>query len=334
MHLIRTFLWLILIGAIKIASCNATITTPPKTQIHSTNSLSTDSIIPRLIDQKQVATPLLKKLLSLYGIQAETFDEIVEETQKQWIAVRQGTGGIERRDLIDTAEQTALREETLKIIKELGLLEEKLPTLNHYTYGVCLGAFLEGARNRLALLIESWKKGIQFDWLIFLGSDRQLRSGIGENEEWKIVSDQNHAPYLFHQDWDADPLNFKYETESDMLKLIWNQADVPVDMKEHLEGHIVFVEAKGKDGKRASTLDTFQTWLIQHEPLPGSVIAASSPHISNYQHLVGIRILGPDFPLDTISSKGRLQDIKISVVLDTIAKCLYEYKLILAGIRA
>lgn len=277
-----------------------------------------------LIDQQQQPTSLLKQLLLLYGISANTLDEIVTETQRHWIAVQQGAGGIERRDLIDNPAQQALREQTINLAVQLALFEARNPTFNHYPYAICLGAFLEGARARFALLLDMWKNGIRFDSLIFLGSDRPLRSKKGENEELTILCDQAQAPYAFKPGWLRPNPEARYETESDMLKLIWEQADVPQDMLDQLQGKVVFIEARSVRGKRPATGDCFREWLKNENPQPGRVLAASSPLLSNYQHLVGLNALGPDYPLETICRAGNPSEAKVTVILDTIAKCLYE----------
>jgi hypothetical protein len=164
---------------------------------------------------------------------------------------------------------------------------------------------LEEARARLNELILSWNHGVRFDCLIFLGGCRELRKTSGDCEEWDV------------------PVGTAYETERDMLELLWNQTDVPPDMREHLADRVVFLNTPHVDGMRASTKDTYKYWLSTYHPIPGTVLASSGPLIRCYQHLVGLNALGPEFFLDTISRRFS-SEAKVCIILDTIAKCLYE----------
>lgn len=321
---VKILTWLFLFSFVKLLAANAHAPT-----FSFQSPVISSNIASRFISKDEKATPLLRELLLLYNIQAETLDEIVVETQIRWIAIRQGTGGLERRDIVDTPAQTALRDKTFYIAKKLGLFEKSKPHFNHYTYSICLGAFLESARGRLALLIDAWKQGIRFDWLIFLGSDRPLRSREGENEEFAIFCNPDKSLLAFRPDWVAPILNdTAYKTEYDMLKLIWDQTDVPQDMREHLRDKVVFINAKSTlPGKRASTADSYAEWLSQYHPQPGLILAASSPLVGYYQHLVGNNVLGADYPLNTIHSAANPNNMRVSIILDTIAKCLYEIKI-------
>lgn len=125
-----------------------------------------------LIDENQHPTPALQELLLLTGIHCNTLKDCLRETQKQWIAVLQGRDGKERRDLTEPLKYAPIKNRVLEIIEDLGLFDNQLPLSKHYDNAVCLGAFMETARERLSYLVEAWKNGVRFDNLVFLGSDR------------------------------------------------------------------------------------------------------------------------------------------------------------------
>lgn len=277
-----------------------------------------------LIDENQQTTENLQSLLALDQLSAKTLKTAKEVTQENWIGVRQGLNGIERRDLNDSPARLAIKQQVIDIANRMNLLQEQKPLHLHYNYALCLGGFIEGVRMRLAVLAEAWKNGVRFDSLIFLGSDRLLRNKPGENEAIEILMDSNNGILPIREDWTLDLAQLNYATENDMHKLLWQQADLPKGMREHLEGRVVFIDARSEiPGKRACTGDTYTTWFRDHRPLPGTILAASSPLIWPYQHLVGIKCLGSDYPLDTISFALR-GNLKVSLLFDTLAKCLYE----------
>lgn len=106
--------------------------------------------------------------------------------------------------------------------------------------------------------------------------------------------------------------------------LIWEQADIPEDMRQHLEGHVLFVNTPPSEpGKRASTSDTYMYWKENYAP-SGSVLATSSPGIWCYQHLAGLNALGDTFQLETFAPElTNKHELQVIVILDTLAKCIY-----------
>ena len=256
-----------------------------------------------LITEENNATPLLEKLLILDDIQEKSLPDIVAKTQAKWIAVRQGAGGLERRDIYDGEKEQAIAEKVFEVCEGLGLFAPYYPERSHYQYALCLGAFLNTAQKRLEGLIALWERGVRFDVLVFLGGERCLI----ENEKRLL------------------PASCK--TEHDMLQALWQQklGEVPDSMQEKLVGRVHFVNAPRGFAARPSTADTYRYWLEQFQPEPGAVLAMSTIGLVPYQHLVGKNILGAPFELDTVCSEESLK-IKptVKVTLDTIVKCLRE----------
>lgn len=256
-----------------------------------------------LITEEANATPLLEKLLVLEGIQEKNLTDIVAKTQENWIVLRQGSGGIERCDLIDGEAELAIQEKVFDVSESLGLFSPYHPERSQYQYAVCLGAFLEAAKKRLEGLISLWNQGIRFDTLVFLGGERSLRE-----DEKRLI--------------DAS-----CQTEHDMLQCLWKGSfsQVPQSMKEHLDGHVHFVNTPRGKAARPSTADTYLYWLEQYQPQPGSVLAMSTIGLVPYQHLVGKNILGEALQLDTVCPEETMKNKpKVRVIFDTLAKCLKE----------
>lgn len=317
MYFLRFLFFLVFFGAWKIGAIAAS---SPLIFQHDT-SINSKDISTYLIDKQGHPTKPLKKLLILDDIHADDFPTILKETQSKWIAVRQGINGLERRDIQDTSSQLLLRQEVLHLARDLHLLDASLPESNHYDYACFLGAFLESSKARLKLLVECWKKGVRFDQLIFLGGDRPLRLNPGENETLDVFFASKDICPSFGS------LNeIIYETEYDMLKLLWEQYNIPMDMRSHLKEKVIFIHATAKEsGKRASTADSYRQWLNDYKPKPGTVLAISSPLVGAYQHLVGKNIMSSQFPVDTIYDEAKEENLKVSIILDTVAKCLYEF---------
>lgn len=276
-------------------------------------------------------TPPLIELLKLDGLYEEndTLADIVQKTQEKWVAVFQGRGNKERTDLQDTTEQQEVREKVEAIARSMGLFAQRKPALAHYDYGVCLGSFLDGVRMHLRQLVRAWEDGVRFDSLVFLTGERYLRKNPGQQDDLEKLKDQSQSPLPFKQGWNF-PESAKVETEYDMVKIIWDQIQLPKDMAEALEDKVVFVNAPRGSQERPSTKDTYELWLKEFNPPPGTVLAASYPMLWTYQQLAGENVLGRNYPLDTIAPAVTEKELDrhkhaiVSLVHDTVAKCLYE----------
>lgn len=271
----------------------------------------------------------LLKLDNLYDPN-DKLEQIVAKTQKAWVGCIQGQNNKERTDLKDTVQQQEIRQKVEAIVQELGLFDERKPALDEYTYGSCLGAFLDGVRMRLSYLIEEWKKGKRFDELVFFSGERTLRKEAGKEDDIEQLIHPKNSSLTIKAGWKM-PENAPYETEYDLCKLVWDQTKIPEDMRAALEGHVVFVNAPRPAGKeRPSTKDCYEIWIKEHKPRPGTMLAPSHPVIWTYQQLAGENILGEQYPLDTCAPaataemRKKYQEKIVSLVQDTAAKCLYE----------
>ena len=272
---------------------------------------------------------LLLQLDTLYDPN-DHLEEIVAKTQKAWVQTIQGQNNKERTDLQDTAEQEKKRLETEKIVQEIGLFNARTPALKHYQYAACLGGYVDGVRKGLAELIEAWQSGIRFDSLIFFTGERYLRKEPGREDSLERLCNPQSSALTIKAGWKM-PEDAPYETEYDMCKLIWDQTELPEDMRLALGDKVIFVNAARPVGReRPSTKDAYIAWVKEYNPAPGTVLAISHPLLWTYQQIAGENSLGPNYPLDTCAKAVSEQDRQrhqqriVSLVQDTAGKCLYE----------
>lgn len=276
-------------------------------------------------------TESLIEFLKLDGLYEENddFSTIVKKTQKHWIKTMRGREGKERTDLIDTSNMLEKQAQVIDLIKKMGILNEQAPLLKQYDYAACLGTFLDGVRRHLAYFVKTWESGIHFNNLIFFTGERVLRKEAQGVDSLENLLNPALSPFPFKPHWKI-PESAPYETEYDMIKLVWSQIQIPEDMEEALRDHVVFVNATKGIHHRPSTGDAYEFWLQEFQPEPGTVLAISYPILWSYQHLVGMNTLGPDYPLNTIGPEASLEDLTnskdflTSLTFDTIAKCLFE----------
>ena len=194
------------------------------------------------LKKSETVPPCLWPLLRAGGISGPlTWDQVLEATQKQWIATRHGLNGIERCDLVDTAQQLRMMPKIIDCLCQIGFFDASLPRRQKYCYGLCLGAFLPAVRARLFQLVEAWKKGVRFDSLIFLCGERpcakSLQSGV-----LAALCNPALSPLPFRTGWQPSQ-EALYEREIDMARLVWDQVEIPEEMRRALEGHVQFIDA-------------------------------------------------------------------------------------------
>lgn len=298
----------------------------PATHVELSGHFSESAVRQIFVSREGELRDAIVQLLKLDGMyeEGDSLQNAVSKTQGSWIAVRQGRGGKERADLVD--KDSSSTDQVITIAKEMGLFDAKLPTLSHYDYALWLGALLDGARFRIAELVKAWQAGVHFDTLVVLTGERDLRQDL---EGIERLCDPSTSPLPFKDRWKLSE-GARYQTECDMMRIVWEQVQLPEDMAKALEGKVIFVNTKKTNGLRPSTKDTYVHWLKEYQPRPGTVLAISSPGLWMYQQLVGENMLGHAFFLDTIAPATSSQyfitqrHALTSIVHDTIAKCLYE----------
>lgn len=267
-------------------------------------SLGATEVKSLFLTEEGKPTKALIELLSIDGLYdpQDTLTTIQKKTQEAWIAARYGADGIERCDLNDSPEQKKEKLKVIEAAKDLGIFNASSPSKTHYTYAIVLGGFREGILYRLKALINLWQQGTRFDSLYFLSGERPLRA-----------------------DKDGEAADCK--TEYDLCKHLWKTYEVPQEMREALDGKVFFVNAPRDDKVRPGTKEIYETWLKTYQPDPGSILACSHPLYWTYQQLSAQNVLGNKYPLETIAQSyayNKNEQNIVSLVHDTVAKCLYE----------
>jgi len=268
-----------------------------------------------ILNSNGTPTKNLLNLLTELKIEHDgTLAGIVNVTQKEWLR----PAGKERWEV--TGKYINQKDILLPLLTNLRLIGDIKPTQSFYDYALMLGAITTTSRQRLANLISQWQQGVRFKKLIFLAGQRPLNPEI-ESKEILLDKDNKHLP--FRKDWKFN--NNLPKTETEMMRLIFDQADLPEEMKKV---EVVFVDApmkKDAQGNfvRPTTPDTINEWL-KTNPLPGSCLAISNQPYVGYQNSTLKTILPPTFTVETIGKKVAIQTIKIPVILDALARWLYQ----------
>jgi len=266
-------------------------------------------------DQEGAVVRPLEELLELLEIEHDgTLDSVVGATQKEWLR----PAGKERWEVESRHEEK--REQIMPLLEQLGCVHELLPSQKNYMYGIVLGALVSRVRTRFAFLIEQWKKGVRFEELVFFGGQRPLHS---ELESAEILFDLNNKDLPFSPDWQLQGEIPK--TEAQMMRMVFDQADLPEDFKKQVRVTVVDAPMQKKsDGtlRRPNTNDTVQEWL-RTNPKPGTCLLSSNQPYAGRQHSVACTILPETFVVETIGAAAQ-NDLPIVIYLDTLARWLYQ----------
>lgn len=252
-----------------------------------------------ILNSEQKPSDLLLDILSLTHINHDgTLKNIVELTQKQQPIGFIRPLGKERWEIEDIHEDN--RVAILKTFEKMGVLDTLHPVDMHYDYGIVHGATLDRSQSRMLFLIELHNKGIKFDTIVVLSGKRVL------------TADEQKR------------LNYAAENEYEMVKIVWDQLDVPESLKQI---PITFVDSPmiQKDGiiSRPTTGDTIKTWL-KSNPMPGSALTISNQPFCEYQDSVTRTYLPRSFQIETVGPAADQDEIRISVLLDNLARWLYQ----------
>ena len=246
---------------------------------------------------KKVMNENFLKLLTKFNIEHDgTLEDIVKKTQAQWLR----KPGTERWEM----DNIVVDDEAEEIFKKLGFINMVIPKESQYDYCLVLGASAPRIKNRLDFLIKIWDEGVRFNRIFVLTGQRKLDS-IGDS-----------LPHLEFYETEIS-------TETDYIKFLVKKADFPQDLRDI----ICFIDTPTPRGKsRPSTDDTVKFWLEDHEPIPGSCLCISSQPFINYQDSVLKTFLLPlNFKVETVGFFDRSIFNK-SIVLDSIARFLYQEK--------
>jgi hypothetical protein len=259
----------------------------------------------------------LLQLLDLFEIdnQLTTIEQINAWAQKNLL--RQGERWEKQRN-----EFEKLKTEITPLLRDLGFIEATYPHFNEYQGAIIHGALLSRVRLRLHYLVKQWENGVRFTHLYFLSGERFLNKEY-ENKE-SLISDSSSLLKI-KKDW-KEPTQLP-QTEHEMTKLVWDQSDIPDDMRTQVTVHFINApmkkDVKTKKNIRPTTNDTVKEWLKTYPPI-GRYLAITNAPYTNRQDLV-IRTIAPDiYGFDTIGSKANQEEI--AIFLDELARLIFQTK--------
>lgn len=235
----------------------------------------------------------LKLLLQIMEVPHEgTLKSIVEATQKKWIR----PAGKERWEVEDTL-TASQRDAVMNFCAKKGFFKEIKPTYLNYDYAIVLGATVSRMEKRMAYLAKLADSGVQFKQVVLLSGARPL-------------------------DASAESIPEGCKTENDAMEFLWKAQPLSQQIPWKHFAHPMIAIAGGKM-RRPSTIDVFNLWL-QSSPAPGRSFFTSNQPYCFYQQAVAENIMPKTFVYETVGSAAEASSQNAAVMLDNIARCLYE----------
>lgn len=206
------------------------------------------------------------------------------------------------------------------LLNELGFIHAAHPRFKQYQGALVHGALFSTVRMRVHFLIEEWKQGVRFTDLYFLSGERPLDSDR-ENKE-AFLTDQT-SPLKIRKDWPG--IKEMPKTECEMMQMVWEQAEIPEEMREEVTTHFINAPMKKNPALshplRPNTQDTVEEWL-KASPLYGRYLAVSNGPYIPRQDLITKTISGKTFEIDTIGPETS-EKTTIAIILDEVARLIY-----------
>lgn len=250
------------------------------------------------IQERRIDPAALSELASALHIPQDA--DLIAETQKRWLR----KAGQERWELTELSKEE--REFVLDWAEKQGLFAAWKPAHMQYDKALILGATTSRMEMRLNYLKELWLQGVRFDEIIWLTGDRPLDKRV-------------------------DGLIDQCETESAAAHLLWEEADLPEEMRKL---HVVFLslpmKQEGESLKRPNTEDTIIAWL-KASPEPCAALFVSDQPFCGYQFAVVKTCLPQSFLFDLVGQgvDPTSHPAAAAITLDSIARWLYQEDLFL-----
>lgn len=237
----------------------------------------------------------LLKLLDMMEVEHEgTLASIVAETQKQWIR----PAGKERWQ-VDGDFSADTKAEIFPLASKLGFIEELKPAAKKYDYCLVLGATVGRMEKRINYLVKMWKDGVRFNQIVFFTGARPLDPAV-------------------------DRLTAVCKTETEAAHFLWDHAELPEGIRKMPVAFVDVPMISTTEGfRRPATGDTVSAWLAVN-PLPGTCVAISNQPYCLYQGAVLQTHLPEEFTCEVVGEGANLDCLNGRVLLDTIARWLYQ----------
>jgi hypothetical protein len=236
-----------------------------------------------------LAAALPDALLDRFDIPHNLSDqELVQITQQLWCQK-----GKERWEFEARFEER--HDELAPIFQEMGYLDRVAPKKTHYDYALVHGATLKTLELRVKYLETLIEQGLEVKQIVFLSGMRKLL------DVEKVAA---------HLAWESDLTHWVYDHSTLPRKIPVVFINAPEKL---VQGNLV----------RPTTGDTIFEWLKQ-TPEAGSCLAISNQPLVPYQDAVAKNSLPHGFTLETVGEETKYW--KVALVLDSIAKTVYEEK--------
>jgi hypothetical protein len=224
---------------------------------------------------------------------------ILAETQKRWLR----KAGQERWEIAELSSDQRLF--VLNWATVQGLFSPGKPGYVIYDKALILGATTSCMEIRLNYLRQLWEEGIRFNQIVWLTGDRPLDQRI-------------------------DCLTDRCSNESEAARVIWEEANLPEEMKNL---PVVFIavpmKKEGVNLKRPNTEDTIVGWL-QSAPEPCKALFVSNQPFCGYQFAVIKPSLPEDFLFDIVGPgvDPASHPAAAAIILDSLARWIYQEHLL------
>ena len=260
-----------------------------------------------LVDKEGKITPSLLSLFELLNIpHGGSLKEIAQSARANWWQLGERWNFKPR-----FPEKEAFIHD---LLQEMGCFSAITASQKEYEYAFVLGSLASNVRKRIGALLDEWNRGVRWNKIIFLTGDRLLHP---QKETFAVLTDAENKELPIRKNWvfcGSPP-----QTETEMMLLIWDQADLPKELRDL---PIIAIDAPPVSLRgRPTTETTISKWLKMN-PSPGSCIAFSSQPFVGYQHAIFATLLPSSFSIET-AGRGGGKEFPTSVLLDNIAKWLY-----------
>ena len=248
------------------------------------------------IKDHTIDSTALSELASGLGIPADA--DLIKETQKRWLR----KAGQERWEIAELSSEQ--KNFVLNWATNQNLYAAWKPAVKAYDKALILGATTSRMQLRLNYLKQLWNEGTRFDQIVWLTGDRPL-------------------------DPRADGLTDRCNNESEAAHILWEESDLPKEMKAL---PVVFIavpmKKEGSNVKRPNTEDTIVAWL-ESAPKACKALFVSDQPFCGYQFLVIQGALPKEFLFDVVgqSADPKSHPSSAAITLDTIARCIYQENL-------
>jgi len=249
------------------------------------------------IQDRKIGPEALSELTTALGIPQGA--DIISETQKCWLC----KSGQERWELTELSLDQ--RSFVLNWAEAQGLFSPWKPLYETYDKALILGATTSRMQMRLDYLKDLWNEGLRVDEIVWLTGDRPLDERVDDVSKYA-------------------------KNESEAARIIWEETDLPEEMRSLLVTFIALPMKKDATScKRPNTEDTVLAWL-ETTTTPCKALFVSDQPFCGYQFAVIKTVLPEAFSFDLVGQgvDPSSHPAAAAITLDSIARWIYQEDLI------